>query len=79
MIQKLEGHHGEVWAVAVSHKGAFVATAAHDKSIRIWEKLDDQVCRISSALSVSDVRIFCISYSWKKSGRRSWKQSTMQT
>jgi len=42
-IQKLEGHHGEVWAVAVSNKGTFVATAAHDKSIRIWEKLDDPV------------------------------------
>jgi U3 small nucleolar RNA-associated protein 12 len=42
-IQKLEGHHGEVWALAVSHRGNFVATGSHDKSIRIWEKTDEPV------------------------------------
>lgn len=47
-IQKLDGHHGEVWALAVSHQGNFVATAAHDKSIRIWEKLDEPVRAIVS-------------------------------
>ncbi|ETW84392.1 hypothetical protein HETIRDRAFT_381903 [Heterobasidion irregulare TC 32-1] len=40
-IQKLEGHHGEVWALAVSNFGNFVVTGSHDKSIRVWEKLDD--------------------------------------
>jgi U3 small nucleolar RNA-associated protein 12 len=40
-IQSLEGHHGEVWALAVSNRGNFVVTGSHDKSIRIWEKLDD--------------------------------------
>ncbi|KAI0832523.1 WD-repeat-containing protein [Trametes gibbosa] len=40
-IQKLEGHHGEVWALAVSHHGKFVVTGSHDKSIRVWEKLDE--------------------------------------
>lgn len=40
-IQTLEGHHGEVWALAVSNRGNFVVTGSHDKSIRIWEKLDD--------------------------------------
>ncbi|KAF9653461.1 WD-repeat-containing protein [Thelephora ganbajun] len=40
-IQTLEGHHGEVWALAVSNRGDFVVTGSHDKSIRIWEKLDD--------------------------------------
>jgi hypothetical protein len=42
-IQKLEGHHGEVWALAVSHQGKFIVTGSHDKSIRVWEKLDDQL------------------------------------
>ena len=42
-IQKLEGHHGEVWALAVSHHGKFVVTGSHDKSIRVWEKLDEPV------------------------------------
>lgn len=43
LIQKLEGHHGEVWALAVSHAGKFVVTGSHDKSIRVWEKLDEPV------------------------------------
>ncbi|KAL5487987.1 DIP2 [Sanghuangporus weigelae] len=40
-IQKLDGHHGEIWALAVSHFGKFVVTGSHDKSIRVWEKLDE--------------------------------------
>jgi len=40
-IQTLEGHHGEVWALTVGNRGNFVVTGSHDKSIRIWEKLDD--------------------------------------
>ena len=30
-----------MWALTVSNRGTFVATGSHDKSIRIWEKLDD--------------------------------------
>jgi U3 small nucleolar RNA-associated protein 12 len=41
LIQKLEGHHGEVWALAVSNRGEYVVTGSHDKSIRIWEKTDE--------------------------------------
>ena len=42
-IQKLEGHHGEIWALVVSRTGDFVVTASHDKSIRIWEEGDEQI------------------------------------
>jgi len=42
-IQRLEGHHGEIWALALSHHGGFVVTGSHDKSIRVWEKLDEPV------------------------------------
>lgn len=42
-IQKLDGHHSEIWALAVSNYGKFVVTGSHDKSIRVWEKLEDQV------------------------------------
>ncbi|KAK6337946.1 hypothetical protein TWF696_001419 [Orbilia brochopaga] len=44
-IMKMEGHFGEVWAMAVS-KGRgeqLVVSAGHDKSIRIWEETDDQI------------------------------------
>ena len=40
-IQKLEGHQGEIWAMAVSRVGDFVVTAAHDKSIRVWSRTDE--------------------------------------
>ena len=41
LIQKLDGHHGEIWALATSNRGTFVVTGSHDKSIRIWEKTDE--------------------------------------
>ncbi|KAL4741007.1 hypothetical protein BDV11DRAFT_183996 [Aspergillus similis] len=40
-IQKLSGHHGEIWAMAISHTGEFIVTASHDKSIRTWEQTDE--------------------------------------
>ncbi|KAL8806679.1 MAG: hypothetical protein Q9182_001207 [Xanthomendoza sp. 2 TL-2023] len=42
-IQKLEGHHGEIWAMTVSRTGEFLVTASHDKSIRIWHQTDEQI------------------------------------
>lgn len=42
-IQKLEGHHGEIWALAVSRTGEFFVSASHDKSIRIWNQTDEQI------------------------------------
>ncbi|KAJ5280512.1 Small-subunit processome Utp12 [Penicillium angulare] len=40
-IQKLTGHHGEIWALAISRSGEFVVSASHDKSIRIWKETDE--------------------------------------
>lgn len=40
-IQKLSGHHGEIWAMCVSNVGDFVVTASHDKSIRVWSQTDE--------------------------------------
>ena len=42
-IQKLDGHHGEIWALAVSRNGDFVVSASHDKSIRIWKQTNEQI------------------------------------
>lgn len=42
-IQKLVGHHGEVWALTVSKSGDFAVSASHDKSIRVWEQTDEQI------------------------------------
>lgn len=43
MIQKMDGHHGEVWAIAVSNQGKFVVSGSHDRSIRVWEKTEEPV------------------------------------
>jgi U3 small nucleolar RNA-associated protein 12 len=40
-IQKLNDHHGEVWAMAVSKTGDFFVTASHDKSVRVWMLTDE--------------------------------------
>lgn len=42
-IQRLDGHHGEIWALAVSRTGKFLVSASHDKSIRVWEETDEQI------------------------------------
>jgi U3 small nucleolar RNA-associated protein 12 len=42
-IQKFKGHHGEIWAMAVSKTGDFIVTASHDKSIRIWTRSDEPI------------------------------------
>lgn len=42
-IQRLDGHHGEIWAIAVSRTGEFVVSASHDKSVRIWQQTDEQI------------------------------------
>jgi U3 small nucleolar RNA-associated protein 12 len=40
-VQKLKGHHGEIWAMIVAKTGDFIVTASHDKSIRIWSRTDE--------------------------------------
>jgi U3 small nucleolar RNA-associated protein 12 len=42
-IQRIDGHHGEVWALAVAHSGTFFVSASHDKSIRVWQETDEQI------------------------------------
>ncbi len=42
-IQRLDGHHGEIWALVVSRTGDFVISASHDKSVRIWRQTDEQI------------------------------------
>ena len=37
----LQGHHGEVWSLAVSSSGNFVVSGSHDKSLRLWEKTEE--------------------------------------
>ncbi|KAI1807157.1 WD40 repeat-like protein [Daldinia bambusicola] len=44
-IQRLDGHHGEIWALAISQSSEppFIVSASHDKSIRTWEETDEQI------------------------------------
>jgi U3 small nucleolar RNA-associated protein 12 len=38
MLLELPGHHGEVWALAVSTYGDFIVSGSHDRSIRRWDR-----------------------------------------
>ena len=42
-IQRLGGHHGEIWAMTIARSGEFLVSASHDKSIRIWRQTDEQI------------------------------------
>ncbi|CAG8547930.1 5569_t:CDS:10, partial [Racocetra fulgida] len=42
-ITKLEGHHGEVWALAISRRGDLLVSGSHDRSIRAWEQTDEEL------------------------------------
>jgi len=40
-VVTLKGHHGEIWTLAVSGDGKYVASAGHDRSIRLWERTSE--------------------------------------
>lgn len=33
-----QGHHQEIWCLAVSPNGDYVVSSSHDKSLRLWER-----------------------------------------
>jgi U3 small nucleolar RNA-associated protein 12 len=41
LLLTLEGHHAEVWCLAVSPHGDFVVTGSHDRSIRRWDRTEE--------------------------------------
>ncbi|MBN3288726.1 WDR3 protein, partial [Polyodon spathula] len=42
-IQTLEGHHREVWCLAVSPSGDHIVSSSHDKSLRLWERTREPI------------------------------------
>jgi U3 small nucleolar RNA-associated protein 12 len=42
-VMALRGHHGEVWGLACSSVGDFIVSCSNDRSIRVWERTDEQV------------------------------------
>ena len=43
LLLTLEGHHAEVWCLAVSSRGDFIVTGSHDRSIRRWDRTEEQL------------------------------------
>lgn len=43
MILELRGHCQEAWGCVVSNDGEFVVSCSHDRSLRVWERTQDQV------------------------------------
>lgn len=69
---KLEGHHGEIWALAVGKFGNFVVTGSHDRSIRVWEKTEEPV--IDFIILIENLKTS--SYTWKKKEKQNLKDNT---
>ena len=42
-VLTLPGHQAEVWGLAMASDGSYLASCGHDRSIRTWERTDDQV------------------------------------
>ncbi|KAJ1949514.1 beta transducin, partial [Linderina pennispora] len=40
-IQRLDGSHGDVWALAVAKFGNFVVAGCQDRSLRVWDKTEE--------------------------------------
>lgn len=41
MLQKLEGHHAEIWSLAVAPRGEFVVSVSGDRSIRVFRRTEE--------------------------------------
>ncbi|GAB4833567.1 Dip2/Utp12 protein [Ancistrocladus abbreviatus] len=41
LLLALEGHHAEVWCLAVSNRGDFIVTGSHDRSLRRWDRTEE--------------------------------------
>ncbi|KAJ7317722.1 hypothetical protein JRQ81_003884 [Phrynocephalus forsythii] len=37
-LSNLQGHHQEVWCLALSPNGDYLVSSSHDKSLRLWER-----------------------------------------
>jgi len=37
----VQGHHAEVWCLAVSPSGNYLVTSSHDRSLRLWERTQE--------------------------------------
>jgi len=37
----LEGHHAEIWCLAISNRGDFLVTGSHDRSMRRWDRSEE--------------------------------------
>jgi len=43
LVHECRGHYGEAWACQPSPSGTFLVTVGHDRSIRVWERSQEQV------------------------------------
>lgn len=41
LLLTLEGHHADVWCLAISSRGDFIVTGSHDRSIRRWDRTEE--------------------------------------
>ncbi|KAJ0044378.1 hypothetical protein Pint_04738 [Pistacia integerrima] len=43
LLLTLEGHHADVWCLAISNSGDYIVTGSHDRSIRHWDRTEEPI------------------------------------
>ncbi|KAJ0045765.1 hypothetical protein Pint_05696 [Pistacia integerrima] len=43
LLLTLEGHHADVWCLAISNSGDYIVTGSHDRSIRHWDRTEKPI------------------------------------
>ncbi|KAJ0038628.1 hypothetical protein Pint_22985 [Pistacia integerrima] len=43
LLLTLEGHHADVWCLAISNSGDYIVTGSHDRSIRHWDRIEEPI------------------------------------
>ena len=60
LLLTLEGHHADVWCLAISNRGDFIVTGSHDRSIRRWYRTEEPFFIEVLFLSIIDILLMSL-------------------
>jgi len=68
-IMTLEGHHQEIWGMALSSEGNYIVSGGQDRSLRIWNQTDTQ-------LFLEEKRELEMEEAWEKEIEQDWNKES---